>query len=339
MANAVLLILVLMVIVVIKCVKIVPQQEVWIIETFGKYSKKLVAGLNFLIPFMENVTAKHSLKEKVVDIIEQTAITSDNVTLVIDGIIYVKITDPVAATYGVDDPLYAVSQLAQTAMRSEIGKIVLDRTFEERENLNANIVQAINEAAKNWGIQCMRYEIKDITPPDNVREAMELQVAAERKKRAQILMSEGDKQALINNAEAKKTESILASEAEKLVRINEAEGLKTANILKAEADKQAEILQSEAEMISIHNNAKAQHDAITMISQATAEAYAQVAESLKMEGGQEAANLKMIEEYIKAFANLAKETNTMLIPSNPADINGVLAQATAIFKNMRGENK
>ena len=318
-----LLLLILIVVPIFKSIKIVPQQEVWIVETFGKYSRKLEAGLNFLVPFIQDISAKQSLKERVVDINEQTAITSDNVTLVIDGIIYVKVIDPVAATYGVDNPFYAVSQLAQTAMRSEIGKIVLDRTFEERENLNASIVQAINEAAKNWGIQCMRYEIKDITPPKNVREAMELQVAAERKKRAQILMSEGDKQALINNAEAKKAEAILASEAEKLVKINEAEGKKTASILN-----------SEAEMIESINIAKGKKEAMLSIAQGTAESYDLVAKSLETEGGKEAANIQIVKDYIKAFNNMAKVNNTMLIPSNPADISSVIAQATNVIKKI-----
>jgi len=322
-----LLILLIFIITIFKCVKIVPQQEVWIIETFGKYSKKLEAGLNFLVPFIQNVSAKHSLKERVVDIKEQTAITSDNVTLIIDGIIYVKVIDPVAASYGVDDPFYAVSQLAQTAMRSEIGKIVLDRTFEEREHLNASIVQVINEAAKNWGIQCMRYEIKDITPPKNVREAMELQVAAERKKRAQILNSEGDKQALINSAEARKSESILASEAEKLVKINEAEGRKTASILN-----------SEAEMIESVNIAKGKKEALLLVAQGTSESYDLIAKSLESEGGRNAANVKIIEEYIKAFDNLAKTNNTMLIPANPSDVGSIIAQAGSILNNLNKKN-
>lgn len=321
-----LLVLLLVLITIFKAIKIVPQQEVWIVETFGKYSKKLEAGLNFLVPFADSVSSKHSLKERVVDIKEQTAITSDNVTLVIDGIIYVKVIDPVAATYGVDDPFYAVSQLAQTAMRSEIGKIVLDRTFEERENLNASIVQAINEAAKNWGIQCMRYEIKDITPPRNVREAMELQVAAERKKRAQILNSEGDKQALINSAEARKAESILASEAEKLVKINEAEGRKAASILS-----------SEAQMIESVNIANGKQEAMLLVAKATAESYNKIAESLSVQNGKEAANLQIIESYIKAFQTLAQTNNTMIIPTNPSDISGVIAQAANIFKNVNNK--
>lgn len=328
MLNFILVFLILILITIFKSIKIVPQQEIWIVETFGRYSKKLSAGLNFLVPFMQAVAAKHTLKERVVDIREQTAITSDNVTLVIDGIIYVKVVDPVSATYGVDDPIYAVSQLAQTAMRSEIGKIVLDRTFEEREHLNASIVQAINEAAKNWGIQCMRYEIKDITPPKNVREAMELQVAAERKKRAQILMSEGDKQALINNAEAKKAESILGSEAEKLVRINEAEG-----------KKQASILNSEAQMIEAQNIAKGKKEAMLLVANGTAESYNTIAKSLETEGGMTAANIKIIEEYIQAFNNLAKTNNTMLIPTNPADPNSVIAQATGIIGNILKDKK
>lgn len=313
----------ILVIIISRSFCIVPQQEVWIIESLGKYSKKLSAGLHFLFPFVESISAKHSLKERVIDVEEQTTITSDNVTLVIDGIIYIKIIDPVAATYGVDDPIYAVSQLAQTAMRSEIGKIVLDKTFKERENLNENIVQAINEAAKNWGIQCMRYEIQDITPPENVREAMELQVAAERKKRAQILKSEGDKQALINNAEAKKAESILASEAEKLVRINEAEGRK-----------QASILNSEAKMIEEQNIAQGKKEAMLLVANGTAEAYNIIAKSLETEGGITAANIKIIEEYIKAFDNLAKTNNTMLIPANPADPSSIIAQATNIINKI-----
>ena len=319
-----LLILILIVITIFKSIKIVPQQEVWVIETFGKYSKKLDAGLNFLVPFIQSVSSKHSLKERVLDIKEQTAITSDNVTLVIDGIIYVKVTDPVAATYGVDNPFNAVAQLAQTAMRSEIGKIVLDRTFEEREHLNASIVQAINEAAKNWGIQCMRYEIKDITPPENVREAMELQVAAERKKRAQILMSEGDKQSLINNAEAKKAEAILASEAEKMAKINEAEGKKTASIL-----------ESEAQMIEAINIAKGKKDAMLAIAEGTSESYNLVAKSLESQSGKDAANIQILKDYIKAFENLAKTNNTMLIPSNPADISSLIAQATSIVNSVK----
>ena len=209
-------------------------------------------------------------------------------------------------------------------MRSEIGKIVLDRTFEEREHLNASIVQAINEAAKNWGIQCMRYEIKDITPPKNVREAMELQVAAERKKRAQILMSEGDKQALINNAEAKKAEAILASEAEKLAKINEAEGRKEASILN-----------SEAEMVQAENIAKGKKEAMLLMANGTAESYNLIAKSLESKGGKDAASVKIVEEYIGAFNNLAKTNNTMLIPSNPADIASVVAQAMGVVNNVK----
>ncbi len=324
MASFALLICFIFVILFFKSVKIVPQQEVWIIETFGKYSRKLEAGLNFLIPFIDNVVSKQSLKERVVDVNEQNAITSDNVILVIDGIIYVKVIDPVAACYGVDNPIYAVTQLAQTAMRSEIGKIVLDRTFEERENLNASIVQAINEAAKNWGIQCMRYEVKDITPPKSVLEAMELQVAAERNKRAQILKSEGDRQAMINNAEAKKTEAILTSEAEKMARINEAEGKKGAIILASEAD-----------MIQTVNIANGQKEAALLLAEATAESYNKIAKSLENQTGKDAANIQIIENYIKAFEKLAKTNNTMLIPSNPADINSIVAQITQVANNFK----
>ncbi|MCH8328396.1 MAG: paraslipin, partial [Candidatus Marinimicrobia bacterium] len=194
-----------------KGIKMVPQQSAWVVERVGRFNQTLTAGLHFIIPYVDKVAYKHSLKEEAVDIPSQSAITRDNVTLVIDGILYLKITDAKQASYGVKNPRYAVTQLAQTTMRSELGKMTLDKTFEERESLNTNIVRAINEASTVWGIQCLRYEIKDITPPDNVRQAMELQVAAERQKRAEILDSEGKRQAQINIAEGGKRDVVLQS--------------------------------------------------------------------------------------------------------------------------------
>jgi regulator of protease activity HflC (stomatin/prohibitin superfamily) len=198
---------------VFKGVRMVPQQSVWIVEKLGKYDRTLEPGLNFLIPYIETVSYKHSLKEYAMEVQEQTAITRDNVTLLLDGIIYLKITDPVHASYGVANPVFAVTQLAQTTMRSEIGKLTMDATFEERERLNANIVTAINAAAQSWGIQCMRYEIKNISPPASILKSMEMQVSAERQKRAVILESEGKRQSQINVSEGEKQQVVLKSEA------------------------------------------------------------------------------------------------------------------------------
>ncbi|MCB1148818.1 MAG: paraslipin, partial [Chlamydiia bacterium] len=199
--------------ILVRTVRIVPQQEAWIVQRLGKFHKKLEPGLNFVIPLLDSVVQKHSLKEEAVDVAEQTVITKDNVSVQIDGILYTKIIDPVAATYGVTDARYALTQLAQTTMRSEIGKIALDKTFEEREQLNANIVLTINEAAAAWGIQCMRYEIKDINMPAAIQKAMELQMTAERQKRARILESEGLRQASINESEGKRQAAINSAEA------------------------------------------------------------------------------------------------------------------------------
>jgi len=259
-------------------IKLVPQQKAWVIERLGRYNQTLTAGLHFIVPFVDKVSYRHSLKENATDIPSQTAITRDNVTLVIDGILYLKITDPKQASYGVRDPLYAVTQLAQTTMRSELGKMTLDKTFEERETLNTNIVQAINEASIAWGIQCLRYEIKDITPPENVRRAMELQVAAERQKRAEILDSEGKRQSQINIAEGGKREVVL---------------------------------QSEAAMLDQINRAKGEAEAILAVAKATAEGIELVAVSIQKSGGEKAVALRLAEQYIEAFSNLAKETNTI----------------------------
>lgn len=287
---------------VMKGVRLVPQQEAWVIERLGKFENVLNPGLNFVVPYIDSVAYRHSLKETAVDIPSQSAITKDNVTLILDVILYFKITDPKQASYGVADARYAISQMAQTTMRSELGKITLDRTFLERDMLNVNIVQSINEASTVWGIQCLRYEIKDITPPDNVRQAMELQVAAERQKRAEVLKSEGQKQSQINIAEGHKQEVVLRSEAAMTDQINRAKG--------------------EAE-------------AILAVARATAEGIEMVAESVQKTGGEKAVALRLAEQYISAFSNLAKETNTILLPSNTGDAGSMVAQALSVFKSIQ----
>jgi regulator of protease activity HflC (stomatin/prohibitin superfamily) len=288
---------------VVKGVKFVPQQQVWIVERMGRYRMSMQAGINFLIPFIDNVSYRHSLKEEAVDIPSQTAITKDNVTLIIDGILYLKITDPKQASYGVGDARYAITQMAQTTMRSELGKMTLDRTFLERDNLNVSIVQSINDASVVWGIQCLRYEIKDITPPDNVRQAMELQVAAERQKRAEVLASEGKRQSQINIAEGIKQEVVLKSEASMTDQINRAKG---------------------------------EADAILQVAKATAEGIEVVAASIDKTGGEKAVALRLAEQYIEAFSKLAKTNNTLILPAKTNDAGSMVAQALSIFNSIQG---
>ncbi|MFP6637565.1 MAG: stomatin-like protein [Nitrospinaceae bacterium] len=289
---------------VVKGVKFVPQQQVWIVERMGRYRLSMEAGINFLIPFIDNISYRHSLKEEAVDIPSQTAITKDNVTLIIDGILYLKITDPKQASYGVGDARYAITQMAQTTMRSELGKMTLDRTFLERDSLNVSIVQSINDASVVWGIQCLRYEIKDITPPDNVRQAMELQVAAERQKRAAVLDSEGKRQSQINIAEGIKQEVVLKSEAAMTDQINRAKG---------------------------------EADAILQIAKATAEGIEVVAASIDKTGGEKAVALRLAEQYIEAFSKLAKANNTLILPAKTNDAGSMVAQALSIFNSIQGQ--
>ncbi len=289
-------------ILVIMGVKTVPQQQAWIVESLGKFDSKLEPGLNLLIPFYQKVAYKHSLKEMAVDVPEQAGITRDNVTLSLDGVLYVRIVDPIAASYGVSDPIYAVQLLAQTTMRSEIGKLTLDKTFEEREALNSNIVTAINQAAQTWGIQCMRYEIKNITPPNSVLKAMELQMAADRQKRATILESEGKRQSQINVAEGKKQEVVLESEGAMTDQVNRARG--------------------EAE-------------AILAVSEATAKGIEMVAQSINRAGGNEAVSLKIAEQYVDAFKQLAQKGTTVLLPANAGDAGSMVAQALTVFDSIR----
>ncbi|XP_003742120.1 stomatin-like protein 2, mitochondrial [Galendromus occidentalis] len=278
----------------------VPQQEAWIVERMGKFFRVLEPGLNILIPIVDRVKYVQSLKELAIDIPQQSAITSDNVTLNIDGVLYLKVQDPYKASYGVEDPEFAVTQLAQTTMRSELGKIALDSVFKERESLNIAIVEAINKASNAWGIVCLRYEIRDIKLPTRVMEAMQMQVEAERKKRAAILESEGVREADINVAEGKKRARVLASEAEKIELINLAVG-------------EAEAIQKKAV--------------------AKAEALNVVARSLDQRGSS-AASLSVAEQYVAAFSKLAKESNTIMLPSNSGDMSSMVAQAMGIYQRL-----
>lgn len=282
-------------------VMFVPQQEAWLVERMGRFSTILEPGLNFLIPVLDKVKYVQSLKEIAIDIPQQSAISLDNVAINIDGVLYLRIVDPYKASYGIEDPEFAITQLAQTTMRSEIGKISLDMLFKERENLNIQIVRAINVASEAWGIQSMRYEIRDIRLPERVQEAMQMQVEAERKKRAAILQSEGIRESDINIAEGQKQAAILRAEAEKAQLINEAEG---------------------------------QARAVVVAGEARAASLRAVGEALEGEQGQAAAGLAVAENYVKAFGNLAKETNTLLLPANAGDVTGMVTQAMSIYKQL-----
>lgn len=293
------------ILVIFKGIKIVPQQQAWIVEKLGRFDRKLEPGLNLLVPFIERVAYKHSLKEFAYEVQEQPAITRDNVTMMMDGMLYLRIIDPVQASYGVSDPIYAVSQLAQTGMRSEIGKLSLDQCFEERETLNANIVTALNLASQTWGIQCMRYEIKNITPPSTVLKAMELQVAAERQKRAEILQSEGLRQSKINMAEGQKQEVVLNSE-----------GALTDQV----------------------NRAKGEAEAIIAVAEATAKGIEVIARAIAAPGGQDAISLRVAEQYVTAFSKLAKTSTTMLLPANAHDTGSMVAQALTVFDQLKNRS-
>lgn len=289
----------LLVVLVIKTAVIVPQRSEFVIERLGKYSKSIKAGLHILIPFIDRVAYRRSLKEEVMDVPAQSCITRDNVSVTIDGVLYIRVIDAMKSSYGIENYYLAASQLAQTSLRSAIGKIDLDKTFEERETINASVVQAVDEAAQEWGIKVMRYEIKDITPPGTVMAAMEQQMKAEREKRAEIALSEGDRQSRINRSEGLRQEAIQISEGEKQKRINEAEG---------------------------------RAEEILLVAQATAQGLQKVAEVISQPGGSEAMNLKVAEQYIDEFGNLAKENNTMIIPADLANMSGMVATATQIIK-------
>ena len=295
------LVLVLVVVLLKNSIKFVPQNQAYVIERFGKYQSTKEAGLNFILPFIDRISADRTLKEQAVDVPEQSAITKDNISLRVDGVLYFRVLDPYKATYGVENYVFAVTQLAQTTMRSELGKMELDKTFEERDVLNTNIVASINDAAGPWGIQVLRYEIKDIVPPQSVMEAMEAQMKAERVKRAQILESEGDRQAAINRAEGEKASVVLA----------------------AEADKEEQVLRAEGEA-----------KAIVAVASAQAEALRQVGEAAATEEGQKAIQLDLASKAIEAKRAIAKESSVVLLPDGATEASAVVAQAMTIIQKM-----
>ena len=289
-------------IVIAKTAVVVPQQSTFVVERLGRYHATLSAGFYLLLPFFDAIRYKHSLKEEALDIPEQVCITRDNVQVAVDGVLFFKIIDPQRASYGVAHLVFAITQLSQTTLRSEIGRIELDRTFEERTNINVRVVTELDKASESWGVKVFRYEIKNITPPTDVLAAMEKQMRAEREKRAVILQSEGTRDAVINNAEGDKQQVIKASEAKKQQQINEAEG---------------------------------QASAILTVATATAEGIRKVAQSIQADGGFEAVQLKVAEQYIAQFGNIAKQGNTLIIPSNLADVGSIVATAMSAIQRSK----
>ena len=290
-------------IVLAKTAVVVPQQTAYVVERLGKFSTTLHAGFHLLVPFFDVARYKHTLKEVAVDVPEQVCITRDNVQVSIDGILYMKVLDPERASYGITNYQFAISQLAQTTLRSEIGKIDLDRTFEERTNINIQVVNELDKASEPWGIKVLRYEIRNITPPQDVLNAMEKQMRAEREKRAVVLTSEGERDAVINAADGNKQQVIKASEAKKQQQINEAEG---------------------------------QAAAILAIANATAEGLRKVAEATQVTGGYEAVQLRVAEQYITEFGELAKTSNTLVLPASVADVGSMIALAMNVIKQKPG---
>ena len=293
-------VVILVVVAIIKTARVVPQKTAIIVERLGKYAKTLDAGFHLLIPFIDRVSYKHTLKEEAADVPSQICITRDNIAVEVDGVLYMQVIDPVKASYGIERYAFAATQLAQTTMRSEIGKLELDRTFEERVQINASIIQAVDKASDPWGVKITRYEIRNITPPKSVTDALEKQMRAEREKRATIAESEGERQAKINVAEGEKQEAIKKSEGEKLKRINEAEGRA-----------------KEIELVAI----------------ATAEGIRKIAEAIQAPGGEGAVNLRVAEQYIKEFGNLAKKNNTVIIPSDLSNIAGMVTAVTSLLQS------
>lgn len=296
------LIAALVVIVIAKTARVVPQQNAFVVERLGKYQKTLEPGFHILLPFVDVIRYKHGLKERAVDIPEQICITRDNVQVGVDGVLYLKVMDPKRASYGVGEYLFAISQLAQTTLRSEIGKIDLDRTFEERTSINIQVVNEVDKASDPWGIKVLRYEIKNITPPQDVLAAMEKQMRAEREKRAVILTSEGERDAAINEAEGAKQQVIKASEAAKQQQINEAEG---------------------------------EAQAILAVAEATAGGITRVAEAIRGPGGPDAVQLKVAQDYIEKFGELARTNNTMILPASVADAASMMATAMSIINQSK----
>jgi regulator of protease activity HflC (stomatin/prohibitin superfamily) len=299
----VLVLAVLVIVVIGKTAVVVPQQSAFVVERLGKYHTTLGAGFHILLPFMDVIRYRHSLKEAAMDIAEQVCITRDNVQVAVDGVLYLKVMDPERGSYGVSNYLFAITQLAQTTLRSEIGKIELDRTFEERNHINLQVVTELDKASEPWGIKVLRYEIKNITPPKDILAAMEKQMRAEREKRAVVLSSEGERDAAINSAEGQKQQTIKASEAKKQQQINEAEGAASA---------------------------------ILAIAQATSEGIRKVAEAIQAPGGFEAVQLRVAEQYIGQFGQLAKASNTLVLPANAADVGSMIALAMNVIGRKPG---
>ncbi|MBE6422497.1 SPFH domain-containing protein [Succinivibrio dextrinosolvens] len=298
--SVALILIIIAIIFAVKAIKVIPQQTAWVIERLGKFHKVLNPGLNFIIPFIDKVAYKHSLKEIPLDTPSQVCITRDNTQLSVDGILYFQVTDPKLASYGTSNYIVAITQLAQTTLRSVIGKMVLDETFEERDVINNQVVAAIDEAALNWGVKVLRYEIKDLTPPAVILQAMQRQITAEREKRAVIFESEGRKQEQINLANGAREAAIAKSEGEKQSEINIAEGKAQATIA---------------------------------IANATAKALETIASATQAEGGNTAVNLKVAEQYIEAFSNLAKTNNTLIVPNNLSDVSGMVSSVMKIVQS------
>lgn len=292
------------VIFIYKSVKVVPQQDAWVVERFGKFNAVLQPGLNFIIPLIDKIAYRHSLKEIPLDTSSQICITKDNTQLQVDGVLYFQVTNPDLASYGTSDYVMAITQLAQTSLRSVIGTMSLDKTFEERDEINARVVQAVDEAAQTWGVKVLRYEIKDLTPPKEILRAMQLQITAEREKRAVVAASEGQKQKEINIAEGNRAALIAQSEGEKQAAINKAEG---------------------------------EARAIEAVAKAQAEAIRVVADSIAQPSGIAAVNLQVAEKYVEAFGNVAKTNNTMLLPANFADMGSMIATAMTIVKETKDQ--
>ena len=284
---------------IVKAIRVVPQQHAWVVERLGRFFGVLAPGLNFVVPFMDRIAYRHDLRETPLDVPPQVCITRDNTQLQVDGILYFQVTDPRLASYGSTNYVLAITQLAQTTLRSVIGRMELDRTFEERDQINVAVVSALDAAAPNWGVKVLRYEIKDLTPPAEILRAMQAQITAEREKRAVIATSEGKRQE----------------------QINIAQGAREAAIAKSEGEKQAEI-----------NNAQGQAAASLALAEANAKAIRQVADAIAAPGGASAVNLKVAEEYIAQFGNLAKATNTVILPANVADVAGLIATALSVVK-------
>jgi regulator of protease activity HflC (stomatin/prohibitin superfamily) len=296
------LLLVIAVVFVVKSIKVVPQQSAWVLERLGKYHGTLTAGPNVVVPFVDQVAYKHSLKEVPLDVPSQICITKDNTQLQVDGILYFQVTDAMRASYGSSNYIVAITQLAQTTLRSVVGKMELDKTFEERDLINAAVVNALDEAAQNWGVKVLRYEIKDLTPPAEILRSMQAQITAEREKRALIAASEGRRQE----------------------QINIATGEREAFIARSEGEKQAEI-----------NKAQGEAAAITAVADASADAIRKIAAAIQQPGGQEAVNLKVAEKAVEAYAQLAQKNNTMIVPGNMSEVSALIGTAMALIKSPR----